>query len=163
MRAAVDTIVRRAGAADVPAIQRVGLLTWPTTYLTFTSPEFVLDGLPTWRSRESVRAAVDRDITFVAEHDGAIVGMITLGSDGRDLVIWRIYVIPATQGRGVGRGLMDAALAAASGRDVLIEFVDGNERARRFYERCGFVPERREESDVGHAAVWMRRRAACDS
>lgn len=156
----MTSIVRRAGAADVPAVQRVGLLTWPTTYLPFTPPEFVLDGLATWWSRESVRAAVDRDVTFVAERDGVVIGMVTLGSDGCDSVIWRIYVVPAAQGDGAGRRLMDAALAAASGRDVLIEYVDGNDRARRFYERCGFVAERREESGAGPATVWMRRRAA---
>ena len=55
-----------------------------------------------------------------------------------------IYALADAWGRGVGRALMDAALAGlASGgfTEVMLWVLEGNERAIRFYERAGFQPD----------------------
>lgn len=70
---------------------------------------------------------------WVAEADGRPVGFAAVG----DGMLNHIYVAPGWQGLGVGGALMDATLA---GRDQLALWVfQRNERARRFYERRGFV------------------------
>lgn len=154
-------IVRRAQLPDVSDIQAVGLLTWPPTYLPLTSPRYVLSGLATWWSQEAVRATVERDVTFVAEDgEGRVVGTATLGVLDEDQVIWKIYAIPAAQGAGVGTALMRAMLEAADPRrDVLIELVQGNERAWRFYERWGFRLDRHAVGSDGTTTLWLRRPA----
>lgn len=43
-----EVVVRRATVDDVEGIQSVGLLTWPVTYLPFTSPGCVLTNLSRW-------------------------------------------------------------------------------------------------------------------
>lgn len=58
--------------------------------------------------------------------------------------LYALYVTPAWWSAGVGRALMDAVLAALREAGyvsaVLWVLVD-NARARRFYERAGFVPD----------------------
>ena len=54
--------------------------------------------------------------------------------------LFGMYVRPGARGRGVGRALVEAVLAAAEGvvEQVLLAVVEGNAEARRLYERCGF-------------------------
>lgn len=55
-----------------------------------------------------------------------------------------IIVTEAGEGRGAGRALMTAVdeWAASNGyRFVTLNVFTGNERARRFYERCGYEPD----------------------
>ena len=50
---------------------------------------------------------------------------------------------PEFQGRGHGRAVVEAALAAAWGKDcfhVLLQSGRGDPRVHRFYQRCGFEP-----------------------
>jgi len=55
--------------------------------------------------------------------------------------VWQVismWVEPAWRGRGVGRALLDAAVAFTDG-EVRLSVTDGNDDARRLYERYGFV------------------------
>lgn len=55
-----------------------------------------------------------------------------------------IILTEAGEGRGAGRALMEAvdAWAARHGyRFVTLNVFSGNERACRFYERCGYAPD----------------------
>jgi GNAT superfamily N-acetyltransferase len=55
-----------------------------------------------------------------------------------------IYADPAEVGTGAGRALMDAAVDWLSGRGlrpIRLWVLEGNARARRFYERYGFVAD----------------------
>ncbi|WP_435737998.1 GNAT family N-acetyltransferase [Cellulosimicrobium sp. PMB13] len=154
-----DLVVRRAGVDDVPAIQAVGLLTWPRTYLPFTAPDHVVASLATWWTADAVRAAVVHDLTVVSEVEGRVTGMATLGRIRGEHVIWRIYVVPEQHRTGTGAALMRAVLEAVpEHEDVLVELVEGNERARSFYERFGFVRERSVPEDDGTTTLWYRRR-----
>lgn len=149
--------VRPATNSDVEAIQRVGLLTWPPAYLPISNASYVLANLQAWWTAESVRESIVSYTTLVAEDDGAVVGTTTLGEFEGDSVVWKIYVLPDRQGTGVGQALMDAALKSVSAdRDVLIEFVEGNERARAFYEKNGFRHERSEPGEHGTTTIWYR-------
>lgn len=150
--------VRRAVRSDVAAVQAVGLLTWPPTYLPFTSPDYALRGLAAWWSADAVLATITRDTTYVAEIDGQVVGTATLGTLGSDRVIWKLYVVPERQGTGVGHALVGAMLGEVGAEPVFVEFVDGNARAQRFYEQHGFGPDRLEHEDGEPATVWFVRR-----
>lgn len=77
----------------------------------------------------------------------AVLGYVCFGpvplTDGTYDLYW-IAVDPATQGRGVGRALVDYAEAEVTrrrGRLVLIETssVDKYHPTARFYERCGYL------------------------
>lgn len=152
--------VRRADEADIPAIQGIGLLTWPATYLPFTSPGFVLANLNSWWTEEAVRQTVEEDLTFVACVGEKVLGTLTLGEFEGEAVIWKIYVLPEAQGKRIGLALMNTALQHVGDRhDVRLEFVKGNEHAQGFYESAGFTFDFEEDPGDGSTIVWMRRKA----
>ncbi len=93
------------------------------------------------------RATGSEDCTFFArdEATGTLIGMAGGYRDGndRDLVhIISVWVAPEARGAGVGDQLIETVCAWAA--QIPVSFVgayvsDGNHRARRFYERVGFV------------------------
>ncbi len=153
--------VRPATLDDVDAVRAVGLTTWPVAYDGLASPEFVVDGLAAWWSREAVERGIARGITLVAtDPAGAIVGMTGLGQEEGFWVMWKLYVLPDHQGSGVGKALLDAAIAALppGTSELLLDVLVGNEKAIGFYRRNGFGPATRTPSrDLGEELMWMSR------
>jgi [ribosomal protein S18]-alanine N-acetyltransferase len=76
--------------------------------------------------------------------DGAIRGYVAveLSALGGEADVVNLAVHPAARRRGVGRGLLEAALAYCRARRVPLVWLRvraGNRTARAFYRRCGFV------------------------
>ena len=66
------------------------------------------------------------------------------GEGGRVAELYALYVRPAWWSTGTGRALMGKVLArtaAAGYRSITLWVLRDNQRARRFYERAGFVPD----------------------
>jgi ribosomal protein S18 acetylase RimI-like enzyme len=81
----------------------------------------------------------------VADEDGRVVGFSYVGPSEEPGVaeLYAIHVDPGAVGSGVGRLLMVDALErlAALGTRAVLWVLDGNDRARRFYERGGWLPD----------------------
>jgi len=79
---------------------------------------------------------------FVARLDGAAVGCIALRRiDDVTCELKRLYVRPRTRGAGVGRRLVDAALAEARRLGyarIRLDTLPGMETAQRLYAELGF-------------------------
>jgi GNAT superfamily N-acetyltransferase len=99
---------------------------------------------------------------LLAEDGGEAVGYVKLGpltlpvdANGGAVELRQLYVLKGQHGSGVGAALMDWALGEAKGRGVgelyLTVYTD-NHRAKRFYERYGFVPVGRYDFMVGNHA-----------
>jgi GNAT superfamily N-acetyltransferase len=88
--------------------------------------------------RERWEAALgDPEVTVLVYDDGQIVGV----AGSRPCWLDGLYVLPSRWGRGVGRELHDEALARlrAAGCDrAHLWVLEGNDRARRVYERLGW-------------------------
>jgi GNAT superfamily N-acetyltransferase len=66
------------------------------------------------------------------------------GQSGETGELYTLYVMPAHWSTGVGRALTGAALdglRAAGYRRVVLWTLTDNARARRFYDKAGFVPD----------------------
>ncbi|MES9535983.1 MULTISPECIES: GNAT family N-acetyltransferase [unclassified Actinomadura] len=82
------------------------------------------------------------DGSFVADHEGRPVGaaLVTLYRELPLLAF--LFTAPAHAGRGLGQGLVQAVMhaLAADGHDTLtLAVTRRNRRARRLYDRLGFV------------------------
>lgn len=155
-------MIRDATRSDLEGIRRVGLETWPPTY-AFAGQEYIEHGLDTWWSAEAVERGLANTVTKVAEVDGEVIGMGNLDLRMDPPVIWKLYVLPSAQGTGAGSALMDALRDALPDdrNTVTLEYVDGNERAAKFYAHKDFVVTGRTPSDTaGHPdqiwATWNR-------
>lgn len=80
---------------------------------------------------------------LVARHEGRIIGYAMLIRDaGDNAELSKIYVLPEFHGAGASRALMDAALSTAAewgARSVWLGVNQENQRAQRFYLKCGFT------------------------
>ncbi|MDB5858439.1 MAG: family N-acetyltransferase [Ramlibacter sp.] len=93
-----------------------------------------------------LRLASQRTSFWGAFQGRELCGAVGLEREGRAKVLHRakvigMYVVPEATGQGVGAQLLQALLARsrAEGLESLVLTVtEGNEAARRLYERCGF-------------------------
>jgi GNAT superfamily N-acetyltransferase len=150
----VDMRVRRAEVEDAAAIARVHVGSWQVAYRGLI-PQDYLDRLDPRQRREGWARGLaasqwPRSGTLVAEGDDGIVGFIHIGpsrDDDADPTVGEvaaIYALPAVWGAGVGRGLMDAALAGlgqAGYAQATLWVLETNARARRFYAAAGWRPD----------------------
>ncbi len=122
--------IRPAAPADAAAVADVYLASFHATY-----------DFPLAHSDEEVRAWVREVLvsggdSWVATESGQVVGLLVVRPDDLD----QLYVAPDRLGVGIGRRLLEHAKALSPGGLTLYTF-QVNERARRFYERNGFVED----------------------
>jgi putative acetyltransferase len=85
-------------------------------------------------------------LTLVATLGGSVVGFVSLkGADHLD----RLYVHPAVAGQGIGAMLCDAVERLAGARGTPRLTVDASDTARGFFERRGYVAQRRNTVSCG--------------
>jgi GNAT superfamily N-acetyltransferase len=141
-------VVRRADAGDAPAIARVRIDSWRTTYRGLI-PDAYLDAMQV----EASTAIWDRVLTagpnttsvFVAERGGDVVGFacgtqLGVPKHGYDSELAAVYLRREFQRAGLGRSLVGAVAGAqrAHGATGLLTWViAGNKGARAFYEALG--------------------------
>ncbi|RZU01573.1 ribosomal protein S18 acetylase RimI-like enzyme [Kribbella rubisoli] len=150
--------VRRAEPSDVDAIRQIGLTTWPVAYAGLVPEAFITDGLAQWWSVEAVERGISKGITLVATDSDALLGMVGLGREEDFWVMWKLYVLPDQQGKGIGKALLDAAIAALPDGtpELLLDVLVANEQAIGFYRSQGFTEAKRTPNrDLGVDLMWM--------
>lgn len=139
--------VRLAVQMDCPAIMSAYIASWRAGYRDLLT-EADLDVQAENRSGCDWASAIsqpDRVVLVADDNAGGILGVVECEhapSQGRLPWLHMLYVLPSAWGTGVATGLLDAALDAAhraGNRTVWLQVVDRQTRARRFYEREGFV------------------------
>jgi ribosomal protein S18 acetylase RimI-like enzyme len=99
-----------------------------------------------WWTDWAERCATSKTQAMFLAWDGALaVGIAGIFHDDDVWHVISMWVDPGCRGRGVGRELLDAAVAFAEG-EIRLSVTDGNDDARRLYERYGFV-------DIGEAEL----------
>lgn len=91
-------------------------------------------------SRDEIEAYLKRNpgLSRVAEENGAIVGAVLCGHDGRRAWIYHLAVAAACRGRGVGKLLIDdcvAGLRAAGIQRAIILVAGDNPAGLQFWTR----------------------------
>jgi GNAT superfamily N-acetyltransferase len=128
--------LRRAVLADAPAVAELFLDSFHATY-----------AFPLAHTDDEVRGWVRDKLvptmeTWVAVDGERVVGMMVVAPGHLE----QLYVAPDRLGRGIGRRLLELAKERSPGGLSLWTF-QVNDRARRFYERNGFVAAQLTDSD----------------
>jgi len=172
-RVGIDLQVRPAGAADVPLIRELAGRSWHAFYPGMISMPQIHYMLRQMYSPQRLRADMERGATyFIAEQAGPAPGAATgpgpgpvgfLGCDpppapgsGAPLMLQRLYLLPAFQGRGHGAALLRWLDDHA--RDLGLERIrlrvnKHNHRALRAYRRAGYRLVDALVDDIGEGHV----------
>ncbi|MCJ0868648.1 GNAT family N-acetyltransferase [Streptomyces sp. AP-93] len=146
--------VREMTGPDIDAVAAVRVSSWRHAYAGLM-PQSYLDGLSVAAYAEQRRAAfadpAGAVTNLVAEGpDGAVLGWAAFGpargTDPEGVApdegeLYTLYARPDVIGTGVGRALLAEVLRRAPYPAVRLWVLEGNARARRFYERAGFRPD----------------------
>lgn len=136
-------MIRSAMQKDAAAIGRVYCEGWKAAY-DGLMPDFFLHALtPENCAPKPDHIAPDRRL--VAEVDGKVVGTVTFGKgreDGALAEIQSIYVLPDFWDKGQGSALFRAVVEKAKAQSypgLYVWTLEGNARAKAFYERMGMT------------------------
>lgn len=144
--------MREAGPSDAAAVAAVHVRSWRAAYRGLL-PEAYLDSLDVgertevWRDRLSAPGA---PTVLLAEEGGPVAfSCFRPWPDGGfdpavTAELTTLYAVPEVWGRGVGRALLAATVAAmkaAGFRSAGLWVFEGNPRARAFYEAAGWRPD----------------------
>ena len=137
--------LRRYRAEDEDASIALWLETWKLAYPAIDFDKRVDWWRERWRTELVPLAQI-----VVAEHDGKMVGFVTIDGTG---YLDQLVVSPAQWGSPVSKSLVDEA-KRLSPNGVTLKVNADNFRAIRFYVRNGFAKTGEEVNSSGRA-VWM--------
>lgn len=120
---------------------------WHETYENLVSREY-LDALTLDKCTEIARRW--RDNIYVAKDGERVIGFVGYGRCGDSTMedcgeVYAIYILREYYGKKVGYALMQTALELlederlGENKKIVLWVLKGNERAIRFYEKCGFI------------------------
>ena len=129
--------IRLASSKDRTVLLDVWLRSVRTTH-TFVSEEDIRSMIPQVRDYLASSAP---EFWVLCDDSGALMGF--MGMSGSKME--SLFLAPEFQRRGAGRRLVLHAHALHG--ELTVDVNEQNVAARRFYEACGFVLERRSELD----------------
>jgi GNAT superfamily N-acetyltransferase len=153
--------LREAEMDDAMGIAVVHVRSWQAAYRGLLPQDF-LDGLdPVCRCamwKRILSSPGPRDHTVVAEDAGEVVGFANVCPSRDDDAtaatvgeLTSIYLLSSVWGQGVGRQVMDGAVSSLVEDDfaeATLWVLEGNARARRFYEAGGWSPDGAVKEDI---------------
>ncbi len=148
--------IRRLTPDDAAAFQSIRMLALQESPAAFASSYDEEKDIPL--STFAQRLAYQADQGRFGAFDGDdLIGVVALGREGMQklshkAIIWGMYMKPACRGRGIGKALMQEAIALAHSvpqiRQINLVVNADNQGAVRLYESIGFKMFGR-EADAG--------------
>lgn len=141
-------------------VQDLAYGTWPDTFRTILSPEQIRYMLEWMYDLKTLKDQIrSRHRFFVCYEDGTPLGFIGLEPhhpDAQKLKIHKLYVLPETQGKGIGKLLFKKAIEVARDLDIptIVLNVNRFNKAVDFYKHLGFTVAYEENIDIGNG-YWM--------
>ena len=156
--------IERATTQDAEAVSELLRKTWLDTYPNVEAGITVEDirlrtegengeripkNIERWR--ESIEINDGTKAVFVAKLNRKVVGMTAPGIIDGQRRIGAMYVLPETQGKGIGGMLMQKALEWHGNTDSIYLLVASyNQKAIGFYKHFGFVQTDKDVVDKGN-------------
>ena len=168
----MNVAFRLAGTDDAPALARLGAETFTETFGHLYEPGDLAAFLVNHHEFNWRQELADPEfaVLIVEDEDNQAIGYAKVGPPhlpfeprGTAVELRQFYLLEPWQGRGLADQMMQWVIDEAErrgGNDLYLSVFIDNHRARKFYERWGFVAEGRYAFMVGNHAdedVVMRR------
>ena len=142
-------LIRPAEQRDVTMLAALARETYSRAFGHSFSTQDLATQLETKFSESYFAQTLGRDTILLAEENGHLVGYGQFGTVSiavaaattQDGELQRLYVHPNSQRQGIGRALIEAALAhprLAGAETIYLDVWDQNPGAQRLYESFGF-------------------------
>jgi len=149
-------LLRRAKEEDIVIISNLAEQIWPQTYSAYISEEqlrFMLDKM--YNKGELLSQLQDGHIFLIASENGKDVGFAgfsKIDPYSQTYKLHKLYVLPETHGKGVGKILINEVvnLAVREGGRTLQLNVNRNNNAKDFYLKAGFNIKETVDLDIGN-------------
>lgn len=149
--------ITEATTADIQIIQQIAYQTWPDTYGKILSKVQLVYMLDSFYSEETLRDnMVNKHHHFLlAKENDIALGFASYEHNYNQRKVTRIhkiYILPQTQGKGIGKLLLDKieALAKENDSTTLSLNVNRMNKALTFYQKIGFEIVADEDIEIGH-------------
>jgi GNAT superfamily N-acetyltransferase len=149
--------IRAATAQDASAVADVAAAAWRDTYLGILRADTIETFIERAYSIERLERRIAGDIFLVAIEDGRVIAFSDALEDGPIVELHAIYALPDQRGRGAGTSLLAALRERFPGKAIAAEVLAGNRKGEVFYERRGFVPRERIDTELFGETVVERR------
>ncbi len=136
--------IRTATVKDLPAIRELLTETWHATYDPIFGSDMVIKITDKWHSLEALKSKLaTTQSEFILADDGKMIHGIAFASQSEKTVeLHQLYVLPGSQGKGVGTSLMQELFFCFDGADIMkLDVHPKNTNAVGFYRAGGFADE----------------------
>lgn len=137
--------IRRITADELPIVQQLAEEIWPHAFAGVIERhqiEIMLEDIYALDTLENDMTASGH-VFWIARHHNQDSGFVAAYKSGDTTWIKKLYILPAKQGLGLGRTLIETALAHfAPSRTLSLNVNNGNLRAIDFYRKYGFEVEK---------------------
>lgn len=151
--------IRHATSTDLPLIVQLAEATWAPTYSSILSQEQIAYMFGELYGEETLARQMEEGQTFLLLFDeDAPVGFAAYSVKDNGAGIYKlnkIYLLPQRQGKGYGKVLLTAVEedVKCQGALILDLNVNRHNKAKQFYERCGYHVHAQEDIPIG--PYWM--------
>lgn len=153
-----ELLIRQAGEDDINTVGFLAQEVWPPTYKEILSADQLVYMMDLFYSPASLRDQMQKHTFLLAEIDEDPVGFASFSPLDEEGIykLHKLYVKTGTQGRGLGRALINYIVEEIKKTDAkaLDLNVNRSNKAKSFYEKLGFEVIREEDIDIGNG-YWM--------
>jgi diamine N-acetyltransferase len=151
----------KASVSDLIHVRDIALETWPKTFSNILTQDQISYMLDWMYNTEALKSQVleKQHVFLLAKENGKYLGFCSYELHCREdskTKIHKIYILPETQGKGIGKKLLNAVrqLAQENGdKHLFLNVNKHNQDAIDFYEHYGFYEAYREVIDIGNGFV----------
>ena len=152
-----ELLIRFADTEDINTIGFLAQQTWPKAYGEILSQQQISYMLNLFYAPPALNEQMKKHRFVIAELNDEPVGFASYSSidDTDTYKLHKLYIIPDTQGKGIGKAMLDFVVDEIKQTDAACLHLGVNRfnPAVKFYEKLGFTKLKEEKTDIGNGFV----------
>jgi ribosomal protein S18 acetylase RimI-like enzyme len=148
--------ILNASVEDAAALQQLLRDTWKDTYGDHLSQETLDEVYKNWQSIDFLTNQIENPAIYfpVAKEDDELLGLSTTHMREDTITMFRLYVSPQHQRKGIGDLLLKNVIEHFDGAKKIQLYVEVmNPKGQAFYKKQGFKEIKRAEEEVVNEVI----------